>query len=131
MNNVKVKLPVSGFGCINKMMTADFQKALKADEHPFIILYFSNLLLPYAPKQNQKQKNVHAQIAFKIAGVQKKYNVVFDQVEFTNDIMKITGLVKLKMSDFNVEPPQAMFGMIKTKDEIAVQFVLRFCMSPN
>jgi hypothetical protein len=57
--------------------------------------------------------------------------VVFEMVEFENEIMKITGLINLKMSDFKIEPPQALFGMIKAKDAIGIQFVLQFCMNKS
>jgi len=131
MNNVKVKLPVSSFKCANQAMTSDFQKALKEKDFPFVTLYFSHLLLPFSPNTNKSQKNVPAQISFSIAGVQRKYDVVFEMVEFENEIMKITGLINLKMSDFKIEPPQALFGMIKAKDAIGIQFVLQFCMNKS
>ena len=38
--------------------------------------------------------------------------------------MQTTGSAKIKMSEFNVEPPSFMFGAMKTGDEIIVKFNL-------
>lgn len=41
-----------------------------------------------------------------------------------SDIGAFTGSVDLKMSDFGVKPPTAMFGSLRTADEITVNFTV-------
>ena len=40
----------------------------------------------------------------------------------TQGKVQFTGSYTLKMTDFSVKPPTAMFGTIKTGDEITVKF---------
>jgi len=40
--------------------------------------------------------------------------------------LTITGIKKMKMTDYNVDPPKALMGTIKTGNEIAISFNLKF-----
>lgn len=131
MNNVEIKLPTSSFTCDNNAMTRDFQSALKADQHSFVRLFFNHLVLPTSLQQKGSQKNVPALIYFQIAGIRKAYKVVFSRVDLREDILIINGSINMAMSDFNITPPSALFGMIKAEDNIRVDFILRFCVNEN
>ena len=61
-----------------------------------------------------------------IAGVTKNIETKVTQKEAGKHI-KIDGEVKLKMSDFNVKPPEFLFGAFKTGDEITIIFHFMFC----
>jgi hypothetical protein len=129
MNNVVVLLPTVHFACDNKAMTRDFLKALKADEFPNMQIFFTHLVLPTSLSLKSTQTDVPALVSFSIAGVKRKYSLVFDRVDLKSDILTIIGGITLKMSDFGITPPTAMFGMVKANDVIRINFVLRFCVS--
>jgi polyisoprenoid-binding protein YceI len=59
-----------------------------------------------------------------ISGITKEVWLTANGVVNTDKSITYSGLYKLKMTDFNVEPPTAMFGTIKTGDNIVVKFNL-------
>jgi len=60
-----------------------------------------------------------------IAGVSKDIWIAGITTVNPSDMsVQTTGSAKIKMSEFNVEPPSFMFGAMKTGDEIIVKFSL-------
>lgn len=57
-----------------------------------------------------------------VAGVTRKISVEGTVRVLPDKSFLISGTKKLKMSDFNVEPPTFMFGTVTTGDEITVSF---------
>jgi len=60
-----------------------------------------------------------------IAGVKKEINLNFNLKSDTNKIT-LSGEHKLKMTDFGIDPPTAMFGSIKTGDMVKIKFTTQF-----
>jgi polyisoprenoid-binding protein YceI len=61
-----------------------------------------------------------------IAGKSKKVNITSNyQPEGTNKLA-VSGEVSLKMTDFGIEPPTAMFGAVETDDKITVKYSFEF-----
>ena len=56
-----------------------------------------------------------------IAGTKKLVDLTFDAKVSGNKIT-LSGEKKLKMTDFKVDPPTAMFGTITTGDEVNIKF---------
>lgn len=56
-----------------------------------------------------------------IAGVKKTVPLDFT-VTVNGSKVKLTGEKKIKMTEFNIEPPTALFGTITTGDEITIEF---------
>ena len=56
-----------------------------------------------------------------IAGTKKQVEMVFD-AKVSGDKIVLTGNKKIKMTEFKVDPPTAMFGTITTGDEVNVKF---------
>lgn len=55
-----------------------------------------------------------------VAGVTKKIDVTGEVRVLPDKTLLLSGSKKLKMTDFNVEPPTFMFGTVTTGDEITV-----------
>ena len=56
-----------------------------------------------------------------IAGTKKLIDLTFD-AQVTGNKIALAGNKKIKMTEFNVDPPTAMFGTITTGDEVNVKF---------
>lgn len=95
-------------------------KALKNDAHPRITFSLTQ------PVQVVKgEKSVSATGNVEIAGLTRP--MTFDlTLSYLNDTFHLRGSRSLKLSDFNIEPPTAMFGQIVTGDEITVGLDLTF-----
>ena len=56
-----------------------------------------------------------------IAGTKKSVEIIFD-AKVTGDKVVLAGNKKIKMTEFKVDPPTAMFGTITTGDEVNIKF---------
>jgi len=111
------------------VMDNNTYKALKANDHPEIIFTLINPIASINPISQQKTISVKGSLL--IAGVKKSISM---QVKvFMKDQKKLTfeGSYKLKMTDFNVDPPGAFFGTLKTGNEIELNFKTNFILSPD
>lgn len=94
--------------------------ALKKDANPLITFTLSDPLVLQAVPGKLAVKGV-----VNLAGVTR--TIIFDlNVTHADNTFHFQGTKSLKMSDFEIEPPTAMFGQIVAGDEIAVEFDLRF-----
>lgn len=60
-----------------------------------------------------------------IAGNSRPIDITFD-AKVTGDKITLTGSKALKMSEFKVDPPTAMFGTITTGDQVTIKFTSTF-----
>lgn len=60
-----------------------------------------------------------------IAGTKKPVDIVFN-AKVAGDRITLSGDQNIKMTNFNVEPPTAMFGTITTGDDIKITFQTTF-----
>ncbi|UJH90754.1 YceI family protein [Antarcticibacterium sp. 1MA-6-2] len=60
-----------------------------------------------------------------IAGTSKPVEITFD-AKVTGDKVTLTGSKSLKMTEFKVDPPTAMFGTITTGDQVNIKFQSTF-----
>lgn len=60
-----------------------------------------------------------------IAGTKKAIELVLSLVK-NDGMVKVTGEKQLKMTTFNIEPPRALLGTIKTGDDITIKFITTF-----
>ncbi len=116
----EISIPVTTLdGGRGATMNNKIQKALLATEHPNVIF-----------KLNQEQMislsdSTAIEGELLIAG--QAVTIDLDVVISSDDEqLTLTGNEPMKMSDFGIEPPSAMFGQIQTKDEITVNFELTF-----
>lgn len=120
VENVMVEIPVKSLksekGSIMDGKTYD---ALKAKEHGKIYFTLSNV---NSITKNGNGYNVNAKGNLKIAGYSRAVTMnVLVKVMASGDL-EISGSQDLKMSEYKVEPPSAMFGAITTGDAVTVKF---------
>lgn len=98
-------------------------KALKRDDYPIIHFVLGDVV--QFKKETQRADSIVASGAISIAGVTR--NISFQmKVSYEKKNWVFTGKKSLKMSDFDIEPPSAMFGQIMTGDEIEIGVNLIF-----
>ena len=57
-----------------------------------------------------------------IAGKSKELDFQADILSDDDQEMRLQGKVALKMTDFDIEPPTAVFGTLKTGDEVVINY---------
>jgi hypothetical protein len=100
-------------------MDKNAYKALDTDKHKRITYQLSKV------NNLDCTSNTSCKIAttgvLTIAGTKKNVDIIFD-AKVSGDRITLTGNHKIKMSDYKVDPPTAMFGTITTGDEVNVKF---------
>lgn len=59
-----------------------------------------------------------------VAGHKKEIEFPMQALVLEDGTLKATGQTELRMTDYNVEPPRAMLGMIRVDDLFSVHFEL-------
>tara|TARA_B100000497_G_scaffold114447_1_gene137044 strand:+ start:1283 stop:1855 length:573 start_codon:yes stop_codon:yes gene_type:complete len=103
-------------------MNTKIYKALKSVEHPEIV-YHQTEVSPVEKDGNEII--IISKGTLSIAGVENKVNLKI-QGNLDGDQLVLNGKCLLKMTDYNIDPPSAMFGQIETDDEIEVVFEINY-----
>jgi polyisoprenoid-binding protein YceI len=121
VKRVEVKVPVKALKCGHGGMDDNLYKALKADETPEI----SYILATFdaAPSETDAF-TLKTNGTLAIAGKENKLTMEIVATRLPDGTVKATGMVPIKMTDFGIKPPTAMFGTLRTGDEVKVNFAL-------
>ena len=115
---VEFKIPVKSFTGNNYLMLNDFFDLVDAENHPLIIVEIDENTL-----ENVYLKSDHSVINFYITIAGKTNKVTGQYKAYLNDNkIVMSGDASLKLSDFSIDPPQKMFGMLQVKDNIIIKF---------
>ncbi|MES2649921.1 MAG: YceI family protein [Bacteroidota bacterium] len=118
-----MQLDVQNFDCHNPVMTADLRKTLKSKQFPRLIIRFQTL--NNYPDHAHRQGIIKGYVTIELAGVSKRYEVDYKVVAAEATYINLEGSRKVNFSDFNLEPPRKLGGMIRTNNELSVVFNLR------
>lgn len=123
LKRVEVKVPVRSLKCNHGGMDGNVYKALKADDAPEISYIMASF--DAAPAAAEADSFVvHATGTLTIAGKQNKVDMEVKATRLADGTVKASGVVPIKMTDFDIKPPTAIFGRLKTGDEVKVSFEL-------
>lgn len=111
---VSVTVPVRSIACKNRTMNKKTYKALQEKAHPTI-----TFVLDIAHLTDQV---IEATGQLTVAGVTHTVTVPTEYTPLGNGRFRFTGEVPLRMSDFNINPPKAMLGTLKTGNDVTVGF---------
>jgi polyisoprenoid-binding protein YceI len=104
-------------------------KALKADANPQIIFILN---VPVKGIQiNANENPISAKGDLTIAGVTKVIDMKVKVSMQGKGKFSVEGAQTIKMSDYNIDPPTALFGTLKTGNEITINFKTNFTIDTN
>ena len=103
----------------NSIMDNKAQDALKADKYPEIKFRLMN---PLKLPSNGNTFNGTATGVLLIAGKSRTISLPITGKLLANKSIIINGTKKINMSDFDIQPPTAMFGTLKTGNEVTISF---------
>jgi polyisoprenoid-binding protein YceI len=112
-----VKIPVRSIKSPKgKMMDNKTYEAFDYEKNPTIIFALTSV------KTSASVADLKGTLT--MAGAGKSIDLRVTYKILANGDLQITGMKKIKMSDFKMEPPTAMMGTIKVGDEVTVNFEL-------
>jgi polyisoprenoid-binding protein YceI len=121
LKRVEVKVPVKALKCDHGGMDGNLYKALKADDTPEI----SYILATFDAAPGETDAfTLKTNGTLAIAGKENKLTMEIVATRLPDGTVKATGMVAIKMTDFGIKPPTAMFGTLRTGDEVKVNFAL-------
>lgn len=120
INSLKATIMVNSIkSSKGSMMDKNMYKTLKADAYPEIVYTLEKI---YKIQNSGRQYTLGAIGNLNIAGVTRKIDLSILAFIYSEKSIKFSFSKKIKMSDFNIKPPVALFGLIRTGDMIELVF---------
>lgn len=129
-DNLQLRYSVAEFDCGIKAMNSDFQELLQAKTHPQLQFTIQSIEVQDMGSTMERVK-VATKVIIKIAGQRKETLIENSHVLNYSDVqMELTGSQDFLITDFNLEPPTKMFGMVKVRDSINIQYQIHLLALP-
>ena len=122
-------IPIAGFHCGNAVMERDMRQALRAGRYPSIEFRFEELrgVIEHDIDRNEYGVTVAGELI--MAGVRREIELPVIAQRVGRDRFRIRAAMPLRMTDFGVKPPTALFGIVKAHDDLVVRFDLTMQVS--
>lgn len=121
--NSSLTVDIKRFDCHSKMITSDFKNTLQADKNPTFKITFQSLDQFTNPCDNQIINGI---VDVGLTGVIKRTQISYIINTLPGNRLALTGSHIFYFSDFNLKAPRKLGGLIRTKDQIKVNFKLFF-----
>lgn len=124
LSKMSFTLPAKNLKSGHTVMDNNTYKALNTSANPNISFVLTTATVK-ALGGNSYQLNCLGNMS--IAGTVKQTNLeATAKYNPADKSFVITGVKKMKMTDYNVNPPKALLGTIKTGDEISISYNIKF-----
>jgi polyisoprenoid-binding protein YceI len=116
-------VPVAGVECGNGKMNENLRKALKSNEHQEIRFSITSAELVDSGEGGVIVVAAHGDLT--VAGTTRPIVLSVTGADAGDGTaLKVSGRVEMKMTDFGIQPPTALLGMLRTKNEVRILFNL-------
>ena len=130
LNEVSIIMAVRSIKSdMGAVMNSNTYKALKADLYPEISFRLRTPVKGIQP--GPASKTISASGDLTIAGVTKSVDMQVTVYMKESGKIAFEGSQSVKMSDFGIDPPTALFGTLKTGNEITISFKISFSSAPE
>lgn len=123
ITDIRIDVEVLSLKSGKNIMDKKCYDALRSKDNPSIVYKLKSIEPIDDPGQNVYNANLIGTLD--IAGVIKPASINVEVIREAGQLT-VKGSKSLKMSDFDVEPPKALLGTLKTGDEILIVFNLNF-----
>ena len=120
----RLRIPVTTFRCGNRVMESDMRRALKADQHAFVEFVFRQLQGGIEHDIDSGRYRAELIGDLTLAGVTKRIVLELSAERVSRTKFRFRSQLPLRMTQFGVTPPSALFGAIKARDHLTVHFDL-------
>jgi len=117
-----VKLEASLFDCEKHVITKDFAETIQAKKYPYITINF--ISFERVPEFKESEEPFRGKFTITLANVAVPSDVRCKIVKDKNNLIHLKGWHLFKFSDFKLEAPTKMMGLIKVEEMITVDFHL-------
>ncbi len=128
-SKLRVSIPASKFKADSKLMKKDFLELINADEHPFIKISLGDKQFSRELLNDSIQTNHSIRIT--LNGVTNIYDCISKLNKSYYNEWELAGKLKIRLTDFGINPPEKFFGVIKVKDEVFITFRILFLLEKD
>lgn len=121
INALKVTVPVESIESGKGGMNNKIYGALKQEKHPNITFTFGNAELT-ASDEAAGTFTLNARGELNVAGQARTISFPVEGTISESENVQFTGSYKLNMKDYGIDPPSAVFGTIKSGEEVTISF---------
>lgn len=119
---VHVEVPVQEMDCGQRRMNRDLYESLKSKDHPNIRFDYVRTLHVDPDLEWDRQVRLQIEGDLEVAGVTKTIQIHATGTRSDRDSLKIEGEKAILMSDFSIDPPTGLLGLIRAHDQLTVHF---------
>lgn len=120
----RLRVPAAAFRCGNRVMESDMRRALKAGRHRNVEFAFRELRSGIEHDIDHDVYRAQIAGALSLAGVTREIQLTVAAQRLSRTRFRVRAELPLKMTDFGVTPPTALFGAVKARDALTVRFDL-------
>ncbi len=122
-NTLELRIPVGDLDSDSRRLNRNLHNYLKEDDHPLITFELQEI---NSIDSNGSNAAIYATGRISAAGVSNTVEMeVTTEINGNGDLI-FSGIQPLLMTDFGIEPPSAMLGAIRARDEMDIRFTVRF-----
>ncbi|MBK8563737.1 MAG: YceI family protein [Saprospiraceae bacterium] len=120
LKDMEIKIEVKGIKSKEgKKMDDKTFETFKSDKHPYILFSFGNAPIKIG---DGNAVTIEATGDLSMAGTTKSVTLTATGKLLPNGDLQLSASKKIKMTDYNMEPPVMMLGTIKVGNEVTVSF---------
>lgn len=113
-----LRVPVTAFRCGNAKMERDMYRSLRAETYPSIEFRLTDVI----GEVREAGGRYSVEGTLSLAGATRQVRLDIEAQRIAPDRYRLRARLPLRMTDFRITPPTAMFGVIKARDELSVRF---------
>lgn len=121
--NLELRIPVRSFECGRSRMNRDMYQALKSDDFLYIRFEFADART-LSEESGEGVYHLEVDGTLTVAGTSREITFAATGYILENRRLRVSGKKKIRMTDYNVNPPTGMLGLIRAEDELIVHFNL-------
>lgn len=122
--SIKIDIQVDSIECGKRKMNQDLQKALKAEQFPEITFLFQEANILSEPQNTTDGFQLEVRGLLTVAGTTKEISFTTEAYYTGQNKVRALGGTTINMTDFGVQPPTALMGLIRANEELTVNFDL-------
>jgi len=121
VGEARVQIPGGQLDCDNDTMNDHMWEALEVEEHPDVRFGFDDYRVV---EQSGDSATLELPGQLTMAGVTRPHTVTASATPREDGSLRVAGSTAFPMTEWEVEPPSLMFGLMKVGDEVEVHFDL-------
>lgn len=120
-----LKIKTAGLDCGHRIMNRDLQKTLQVGDHPYIEVDLNRVLLNVNRKElTQYWTHLIAETCMTLVNKRCNIKMPVQARRVGPKTYQFRSFQEIRLSDFGIEPPTAMLGVIKVADTFVIYFDL-------